>query len=272
MSDHIVGMMWNRNEADILRETLSKAVVQVDSLFLADDGSTDGSREIIEDFAASNDKVEYVYTNQRHDPRDQGHRQHLLDQIQKRYKPENTWVQIMESDIMILDTDIREALKQWSRHDLGMSWHVLNAARKTGTWKEADKWPNWEQPISEVMPYGHWMEVMLYTFRPMSKLKFDFNKWRPWPQNFGKYLEPDAKLKGVAKGQQAPLLAHYGFRGPTHYFNKCKSTGKKTHRKYTDWDLSSVQSVEDTVFFFNGVWNGNLIDMSREGWVCSRKR
>ena len=38
----IIGMMWNKNEGDILEEIIEAALSRVDTLFVADDGSTPG--------------------------------------------------------------------------------------------------------------------------------------------------------------------------------------------------------------------------------------
>lgn len=270
MSETIVGMMWNKNEGDILEEIIQNALSKVDSLFIADDGSTDKSWEIIQSFVKSSSKIEYV-RNQRDNPIDKGQRQSLLDEIRKRYRPEDTWVQIMESDIMILDTDIREAIKDHAVHDIGVNWVTLNAVRKSGTWKEIDTYPNWKAPIKEVMPYAHWMEAMLYTFRPLPKLKYNQDMWRPWPSGFSAYIG-DKPLFSSRRRADSPLLAHYGYRGPTHFHNKFKDmTSSGFHSKYKTWDIRSVDSVDSTVSFFNGQWNTNLFPMSREGWVKRKK-
>ncbi len=262
--DTIVGMLWNKNEGDILEEIISEALPKVDTLFIADDESTDNSWDIIQSFK-KNPKVEYM-RNKRNDPRDLGQREALLNEIRRRYKPENTWVQVIESDIMIVDTDVREAIKGWVVDDLGVTWQLLNAARKAGTWDE-HVYPNWNGSIKEIMPHAHWVEYMLYTFRPMPDLHYDLDSWRPWPSGFAKYIK-NFPLKRGRKGLQSPLLAHYGYRGPTHFKKKY---GNKKFRKYPSWDLTSVETVEKTVYYFNGVWNGALHNMSREGWIGSRK-
>ena len=262
MVDTVVGMMWNRNEGDILEDTLTAALKKVDTLFIADDNSTDNSWDIIQ---AHSSEIEYM-RNCREVPGDVGSRQVLLNEIRKRYKPENTWVQIIESDIMILDTDIREAISGWAVDDLGVTWQLLNAARKPGTWGEVS-YPNWDKPIQEVMPYAHLVEYMLYTYRPLPGLTYTGDFWRPWPNGFAKYVK-NFPLKRGRKGLTSPLLAHYGFRGPVHFKKKY---GNNKFRKYPSWDLTSVETIEDTVYYFNGVWNGSLFDMSREGWRKFRK-
>jgi len=263
--------MWNRNEGDILEETILDSFNHVDSLFIADDNSTDNSWEIIKSLKGRYpDKIEYI-RNEREDPKDQGQRQSLLNEIRKRYKPQDAWVQIIESDIMILDTDIREALKtKWCRADIVMSWMTLNACKKPGEWEKNDEYPNWTKPIKEIMPYGHWMEVMTYTFRPLPKLIYNLDIWRPWPQGWHHYTR--GAIDENNRGLSAPLLAHYGYRGPKHFFQKFNGKfADGFHKKYRSWDLRSVESVRNTVSFFNGEWNGGCFELSRQGWKNWRK-
>lgn len=265
--DTIVGMLWNKNEGDILEEILNAALPHVDSLFIADDQSTDNSWKIIQSFASKHqDKVEYI-RNKREIKHDKGQRTALLNEIRRRYKPENTWVQIFESDIMILDTNIREAIKKFGVMDFALSWFTLNAVRSPNTWKEVDTYPKWKTPIKEIMPKAHLMEMMLYTFRPLPKLYYS-PLWRPWPHGFSNYSKGNP-VKTVSRDINAPLLAHYGYRGPTHFYQKFKKAGMGDfHSKYKSWDLRTVESVDRTVSFFNGEYNGNKsFEMSRNGWT-----
>ena len=125
-------------------------------------------------------------------------------------------------------------------------------------WDEFDKYPNWNRPIQEIMTHGHWIEEMTYTFRPHKELWYDLGPWRPWPKGFSQF----SNAKGPV-GDYTPLLAHYGYRGPTHVHSKYKG---KSFRKYPEWDMSTPESVKNTMYYFNGVWNSGAHDMSRRGW------
>jgi len=263
MSDVVVGMMFVHNEADILEETISNFLPHIDSLFIADDKSTDNSLEIIKSFS-KHPKVEYVRT-EREDPKDVGQRQSLLNEIRKRYKPENTWVQLLDADMMVLDTDIKSAIKTWAVSDIAMTWTLLNAARNPNTWKEIDTYPVWNNSIKEIMPYAHVLEDSHYTFRPLPKLQYNLDTWRPWPQGFSFY---GLNLKKCRR-PNSPLLAHYGYRGPTHFYKKYYG---KTWMKYPTWKTFNKEDIEETVYFFNGVWNKELFSMSRDGWYEYKER
>ena len=261
MSDAIIGLMFNKNEADLLQFTLPDALRKVDSLFIADDGSGDASWDIIDSYLGHG--IEYAIRNP--DPNDPGQRQALLTEIRRRYKPENTWVQVIESDIMIVDTDVRKALKTQSVQDMCMGWHLLNGSVFAREWAEADTWPCWNQDIRHIMHRFHWLETMLYTFRPLPELNYQVSPWRPWPVGFSKYSS--APVLRESKSHDSPLLVHYGYRGPNHFYNKYKHMGK-FHKRHTAWGLTSPEDVARTCPFFNGVWNGDdMTSLNRAGWI-----
>lgn len=251
--------MYNKNEADILEEIISDAVTKVDSLFIADDGSTDKSWDIIQACKQRFQNIEHIQREPNRN--DLAQRNSLLNKIRSRYSPDNTWVQMIESDIFLL-TEPREAIKT-SPNNVSVTWHTLNAVRKPGTWKEVDTYPNWPESIRNIMPYVHWTEAMLYTFRPFPKLSYNSGVWRPWPWGFSAYTQAAKIMK---KNEDSPLLLHCGYRGPTHFAHKYRAMGKR-HTKYNTWDLTSPEAAERTVSFFNGVWNGRSFVPTRENWI-----
>ena len=262
MSDTIVGMMWGKNEADIIEEIIIDALHKLDTLFIADGQSTDGTWDIIQSLKNRYpDKIEHI--QQEDESKDRAQRNSLLNKIRERYKPENSWVQLLESDILILDTDVRQLVKDNS-DKIALPWQTLNAVRKSGTWKAVDTYPNWKISMKQLMPYAHWMEVMLYTFRPLPALFYGQGIWRPWPKGWTKYT--DEPLDTQRKSFNSPLLLHVGYRGPTHFYIKYKNMGR-FHTKYTNWRLKHVEAVESTVYFFNGTWNDPSFEASRKGWT-----
>jgi hypothetical protein len=252
------------NIIDIISEIIENALPHVDSLFIADDGSDDGTWDKIMGAKFSHpSKIEHV--QQEPSPDDRSQRESLIAKIRERYRWEDTWVQVIEGDMMILDTDIPKALEEHAVHDLAMSWQMMNAVRLPGTWDKVDTWPNWTAPIKEIMGHGHWMEVMTYTYRPHPELYFCPNRWRPWPMGWSRIVQ--GQVKTTRRKSSSPLLAHYGYRGPTHFYHKYKGI---PNRKHPDWDNSSMEAIEKTVPYFNGTWNGGAIEMSRKGYKKCR--
>ena len=257
----VVGMFWNKNEGDILEQTLTDALNYIDCLYIADDGSQDKSWDIIQSFK---NHPNVAHIQQKPDTNDPAQRQSLLDLIRSRHKPEDTWVQIIESDMFLLDTNPREAInKHADSHQLAVTWQVLNGVREKNTWAGNDEYPNWTKPIKEVLPFAHRMEAMCYTFRPLPKLYYMPGRWRPWPNGWS-YYSGDP-VENTKKMPDSPLLFHVGYRGPTHFFLKYGFMGTR-HKRYPSWKLESPEIVEQTVSFFNGEWNSDLMDANRRGW------
>ena len=264
MKDHIVGMMWNKNEGDILTEIISDALRHVDTLMIADDGSTDNSWDIIQGFAAHHkDQIEHI--QQAPEKRDRGQRRSMLNRIQERYRPEDTWVQIVESDIMILETDLERVLNERS-NDVSLEWILLNAVIPPDkNWSDMDEYPNWSKSIQDIMTYGHRMETMPYTFRPFKELMYSNKRWRPWPQGFSKTTD---KEKTREMTDYTPLLAHYGYRGPTHM---CKKHAGKLIPKYAQWDTSTIETTKATLSMFDAkLVKKYSHPLTRSGWMNSK--
>lgn len=256
---NIIGIMWCKNEADILSQIIEDALKYVDALLIADDDSTDKSWDIIKSYEKN---LEYVARRKDTNTNylsSQWARQHLLDEVRSRFGYKNTWIQIIESDIMILDTNIKEAISKFSKDDVTVSWHTLNAVRRN--WEpEDDEYPEWSKPIKEVMPCAHWMELMTYTFRPLPGLYYTEER-KPWPKGFSRYKAIEYKKKKL----DSPLLSHYGYRGLKHFLEKYKN---KSLSHYKNWNTSSIDSIRSTVSLFNGEWNrsSDTFKMSRKGW------
>ena len=261
MSDLIVGMLFAKNEGDIITEVLTEFSKKVDIIYAAEDSSTDNTYDLMKSFRDKN-KDKLVHLQRDFNKNDPAQRNSLLHKIRKRHDPKKTWVQVCEGDVLLLDTDVREAISKYAVNDLAVSWQMINATRKG--WTNADLYPNWDQSIKEVLPLGHFMEVLLYTFRPVPELFFSPTAWRPYPKGFAKCTK--LPLKRNRKFLDSPLLLHVGYRSPTMFYNKYKHMGN-FHTKYKTWELTSPESVLRTVPFFNGQYAEKAFPANREGWV-----
>ncbi len=268
MGDTIVGVMWCRNEGDLLPHTIPAALEQVDCLMIVDDDSTDNSWDVIKSFEG---KLEYAV--RRADKIQRGThprvfaRQHLLEETRRRFGYKNTWVQIIESDTALLDTDVKTAIERYARDDVMVPWHMVNAVRREWTDEyDLPRIPD-NMPLDEFYNAAHWMEQLsTYTFRPLPSLNYT-ERPTPWPRGFRAYQKDGTRHGKMRKKDDNPLVIHYGFRSPTHYFNKM---GGVPNNKYADWDFSSPASVRRTVPFYNGTYNNNTLtfdSISREGWA-----
>lgn len=259
---NIIGISWCKNEGDLLPYTLEAAIKQVDAMMIIDDNSTDNSWDIIQSFKG---KLEYCtrkcLTNSAEDSRN-----HMLNQVRARFGREDTWVQVIESDTIILQSDIRSCIDKFAVDDVAVHWNLLNACRRDWSkdWNVhplvTPKLPPWE-----AYPDCHFMEMMTYTFRPLEKLEYTARR-TPWPQGFSHYTQRGYRKN---KTDDSPLALHYGYRTPKFFYEKMKAMGrKKGGSKYSKWRFGSAEEVRDTVDFFNGTWNNNdnVHVANREGW------
>ena len=181
---NVIGVMWARNEADLLPFTMEHAIKQVDTLLFIDNDSTDNTFDIAKSF-----KLEYCVraSDVGSDPASAG-RQHLLEEVRRRYGWKDTWVQVIESDSILLETDVRHAIANYS-NDYSVVWHMLNA----------------------IDGKASWYETLCYTYRPLPELYYP-TKRIPWPRGFSHYPVPQLKHQDAG----SPLILHYGFRTPDH--------------------------------------------------------
>ena len=89
MANSVVGIYLNKNEGDIVAETLFSAMKNVDCLYVIDNGSTDQSRSIMDAYAnLPNSSIEKIIVAPN------ASRQEvlngLLKEIRASNKPENT--------------------------------------------------------------------------------------------------------------------------------------------------------------------------------------
>lgn len=256
--DQLVGMMFCKNECDVLPMTIPAAMKLVDSMFISDDGSTDGSWEIIQYFKRHYpDKIEHI--QQEPNPKDQAQRASLLTKIQERYKPQDTWVQIVEADMMLHTTDVRAEIAKGHRSNICVEWDIMNAARSY--WDDVHHfYPYWPEDIRTMMPMFHWAEGLLYTYRPLPGLYFE-EVWRPQPRGFGVYFDKDPSYKRRPRKRQdvseVPLLLHYGYRGPTHLMHKWNSKTVKPPSVINRHgeNYTSVDTIMATNPYCNGQYN-----------------
>ena len=242
---------------------------------IADDDSTDNSWDVIQSFEK---QLEYKFrradkiSGSPHAPRVFS-KQHLLEEVRRRFGTKDVWVQIIESDTALLDTDPREAIARWAVDDLSVRWHMVNAVRRE--WTPEYDLPTVPDniPLHEYFNAAYWMEqISSYTFRPLPELVYT-DRGVPWPSGFSHYLSiPHPPLR-LPKHPDSPLILHYGFRSPTFYYNKMRDVlnGGCVSKRYPAWDFSSPESVRRTVPFYSGEFNDKhnytFEPVSREGWI-----
>lgn len=257
----IVGMMYCRNEADVLPLTIEDALKKVDSLFISDDGSSDKSWDIIKYYKANYPKIEHI--QQKPNPKDQGQRQALLDEIRRRYKPEDTWVQLIDADMVLHTDNLAETIRANASENILVRWDIMNAVRLN--WDGVYQfYPNWPDTLPHIMPMFCFLESVPYSFRPFPDL-FYTEDWKPWPKGFQKHFK---EVPVKPDFLNPPIILHYGYRGPAHVFAKM---GGRPVDKYGQC-YDSVETIKATFRCFSGKTNNstNCFTDVRQAWVEQR--
>lgn len=268
MSDKIIGIMWNKNEGDILDETITKAIPIVDHLLVADDDSSDNSWDVIRSKKSELAHISrYSETPNKKYSKSNWQRQSLLDKAVEMFG-RDIWIQVIESDLIAVGTDIREQLESRNHvHGIAMWWITLEAVRKE--WREEDeKFPNWDKPIQEVMPWGHILEKAPYTWRPYPDIYFG-EKWSPFPRGLNKYgyLSGEWRVRRKYCKKDTPLWGHYNIRGRKHFNEKYANTPKdsKSRRKREIVAFVVPEDVPEVLFKLNREEWVRLVGI-RRGW------
>ncbi len=267
MTDPIIGIMWNKNEADILDETITKALPLVDHLLVVDDDSDDSSWDIIRSH-----KSELAYVNRYSESgqeysKARWQRQHLLDQAVLMYGTD-IWVQVIESDLIAIGTDIREQVETRNHlHGIGIWWITIEAVRKEWT-PEDEKYPNWNKSIQEVMPWGHILEKAPYTWRPYPDIYFG-ERWSPFPRGLDKYgsLGGEWRVRRRHCKEDSPLWGHYNVRGHKHFDHKYRNANpnSKAKAKRELMAFTVPKDLPDVLFELNREEWRRLVRL-RRGW------
>jgi glycosyltransferase involved in cell wall biosynthesis len=265
MSDKIIGIMWNKNEGDILDETITKALPLVDHLLVADDDSDDNSWDVIREH-----KSELAYisryseaTNKQHS-KNSWQRNSLLDKAKEIYGTD-IWIQVIESDLIAIDTDIWEQVETRNNlYGIGIWWVNIEAVRKQ--WLPEDEmYPNWDRSIQEVMDWGHILEKAPYTWRPYPGVYFP-ERWAPFPNGLVEHGAPGGEWR-VRKRfcrEDSPLWGHYNIRGRKHF-----------EKRYANVPLDAKSRARREIVSFtvpqNPDYTPNLFRLNRESWVNQYK-
>ena len=260
MSDKIIGIMWNKNEADILDETLTKALPLVDHLLVADDDSDDSSWDIIRSHKSELAYISrYSEATNKSYSKDNWQRSSLLDKAVEMYG-RDIWIQVMESDLIAIDTDIREQVETRENIQGAAIWWInVEAVRRE--WRSEDEmYPNWDKSIQEVMPWGHILEKAPYTWRPHPDVYFP-TRWQPHPCGLDKYGGPGGEwhVKKSHCKASTPLWGHYNIRGRKHFdirYQHALANSKAKAKR----ELVAFTVPQDSKF------DAHLFKLNREEW------
>jgi hypothetical protein len=239
----LIGMMCVRDEADLLPEVLEHLNGKVDDLYVYDDGSKDGTWDLVKHTSYAIRREDDV--NRPSMPRPHYH--HLLEKIKEDYDYENEdiWVIITMGDRFFLNKTPRQIVEEAGEYTAveGIQLDFLRGRLDPWT-EENDEYPNYSESLRTLCRAVSVDEHCIVAYKVTKETTYVRAKY-PWPRGVGttQYSELRPKLS-----LDMPYLEHQGRRSPKsaqwRYNTGSRPIGSKhQHRDFSTFE-STVKSME----------------------------
>jgi hypothetical protein len=241
----LIGMMCVRDEADLLPEVYPHIRELVDEVYVYDDGSRDGTWDIVKgaDYAIRReDDVARVAM-----PRPNYH--HLLEEIKQNHDVENedVWAIITMGDRFFLNKTPRQIVEEAGDH-ISVEGIQLDFLRhRSDPWtEENDEYPNYSQSLREICRGVKVDERCTIAYKVTNQTTYQRAAY-PWPKGAGTPQYSDLKPK---ISLDMPFLEHQGRRSPKASQWRYNSGSRPLGRKYQHWDFSTFESSMESMSRF----------------------
>ena len=200
----VVGILRVKDEADLLQEVLDNTAEGVEEIYAYDDGSTDGTLEVLKAHPAVThiEPFDPAFTQELQ-------KTHILEQRVKEnypYKTEEVWVALLAGDLFWLNMTPTEA----ANYAISKGCDLQNGvAIDFGRWNwdaETDTWPNWTESLRTLCQWCAIIEELPVVWKVSDYTRY---KRLPWPGGF--------KKRNTDMVREMPFLGHYGKRSPTYH-------------------------------------------------------
>lgn len=245
----IVGLMCVKDEADLLLQVYPHIRERVDHLYVYEDGSQDGTWDIVKDADYAIRKVDDK--NRLNIARPNYH--HLLERIKKDFGSEEVWVVITMGDRFFLNKTPRQIVQ--GARETGRGFPVVEGVQldflrhRVDPWtEENDPWPE----LSEIRSICRWFkfdEKCVVAFELHPQLSYMSSKY-PWPRNMpaGWEVQYGARAMDWKLSTEMPFLEHQGRRTPKAAMWRIDSgSRKRSIHKHLSQDFSSYEAVLRTI-------------------------
>ena len=268
----IIGIMCVKDEADLLPEVLAHLAGKVDEVYAYDDGSTDGTWDLVR-------HVSYAIRKEDDSTRldiKRPHYHHLLEKIKENHDldKEEVWAVITMGDRFFLNKDPGDIVEDArdAGYDAVEGVQLDFLRHRMDPWtEENDQWPNYDLSLREQCRWFRVDERCIVAFRVTNDLSYLEAKY-PWPKGI-KNVQHSAKYMEDALSLDIPYLEHQGRRSPKAAMWRYGSGSRPISKKFIDrWDLSTFDSTVrsmrlhyDNYRLFR--WNGlHSLDALVEWW------
>jgi glycosyltransferase involved in cell wall biosynthesis len=225
----VIGILRVKDEADLLPEVLENVVQGVDEIYALDDGSSDATRQILEDCP----QVTFLAPKGTSFPEEVYKTQYLEKQVKANfdYRNEEVWVALLAGDLFWLNQSPREAATLAHSRGFDIQNGIAIDFGRWG-WDEAtDTWPNWSTSLRELCQWCAVIEEL-----PLAWKVADYTSYKrlPWPRHF--------RSRNHVIDNTIPFVEHQGKRSPRYHQWKYASGSRQ---------LPKINGVRATTAQFN---------------------
>jgi hypothetical protein len=237
----VIGMMCVRDEADLLPEVLAHLDGKLDELYVYEDGSQDGTGNIL----LESPQVTYLMsrTADRNRPiMDRPNYHHLLEVIKEDYADEDVWVVITMGDRFYLNKTPRQIVEEAGDYTAVQGIQLDFMRPKSDPWTaENDTYPNYPESLRKLCRWTRVDERCVVAFKVTCEASYLKSPY-PWPKGIGE-AQYSKESMGDRISADMPFLEHQGRRSPRAAMHRVASGSRKLGRKYLHYDLSTFEST-----------------------------
>lgn len=252
----VIGMMCVRDEVDLLPEVLEHLDGELDALYVYDDGSQDGTGDLL--FASN--QVTYLMTRSADTNRlsiSRPHYHHLLEKIKEDYldSDEPVWIVITMGDRFFLNKMPRQIVEEAEAGGFttvhGQQLDFLR--HKSDPWtKENDTFPNYPESLRKICKWFRWDESCVVAYKLSSDRSYLEAKY-PWPR--GGHTKEQYKPENTdgKLSIDMPFIEHQGRRSPNAYKWQLESGSRRLSSK-VDMPVVSFEAIMEVQPWWYHSW------------------
>lgn len=227
-----VGIMCVKDEADLLPEVLDHLEGKVDEIYAYDDGSIDGTLDILK----RSKIITYIMSKELDTNRlniARPHYHHLLEEIREEYASEEVWIVITMGDRFFLNKMPRQIVVEARAG----GYTTVNGVQLDFVRHRADPWteendtfPDYPESLRKICKWFKWDEECVVAYRLSDESSYLEAKY-PWPRGGHTKVQYAKGETGEKLSMEIPYLEHQGRRSPNAFKWRIESGSRKLSSK-----------------------------------------
>lgn len=254
----IVGLMCVRDEADLLPEVYPHVKSLVDDIFAYDDGSIDGTWDIVKNSSYAIRRED----DKNRQPINRPNYHHLLEKIKREYdyRRQDVWAVIAMGDRFFLNKTPQQIVAEAGNYTSVQGIQLDFLRHRLDPWtEENDTFPVWHVSLRESCRWFRYDERCVVAFKVTDDASYLRSPY-PWPKNIGQYKFHEYDKQVTI---DMPFLEHQGRRSPKAQMWRMGSGSRFISIRKPTPDYSTFDAVmQNWPHFYNDYRVFPWVDMS----------